>query len=288
MKRFGSVSIAIVGLIAVVGSTPVLAADLARPVYKAPVAPPPPPVATWQGFYAGAHVGYGWDPASATFNPSTYATTILGPLGGPFVDTGPDSGPIALKVHPKGWLGGAQFGYNWQQQSLVLGAEVDISGSDIKGSTSAPFFVNGTEGGDQAGFTGNVGLQQKLDYFGTVRGRIGWADDTLLLYATGGLAWGHVSTTFNTFGITQNFVGQFTPAQLAALQNGGFASASSVRVGYAVGAGGEWMVARNWSVKAEYLFVQLNDSDTLVIPGGVANGKLSVNIARVGFNYFFR
>jgi outer membrane immunogenic protein len=284
MKKFG------LALLAVVGCTPVLAADLPPPqpmVYKAP----PPmivPVATWQGFYVGGNVGYGWDPASATFNPSTYATTILGPLGGPFVDTGPDSGPIALSVAPKGWLGGAQFGYNWQRQSLVLGAEADIMGANIKGSTSAPFFVNGTEGGDDAGFSGNVGLQQKLDYFGTLRGRLGWANDTLLLYGTGGLAWGHVTTTFNTFGITQTALGGFTPAQLAALQSGGFASASDIRWGYAVGAGFEWMIARNWSVRGEYLYVNLGGGDTLVIPGGVANSNLSVNVARVGFNYFLR
>ena len=283
MKKFGFV------LIAIIGSTPAMATDLPRPqmAYKAPVVAPAP-VSTWEGFYVGGHVGYGWDPANATFSPSTYATAILGPLGGPFVDTGPDSGPIALAVHPKGWLGGAQFGYNWQRQSLVLGAEADISGSNIRGSTSAPFFVNGTEGGDLAGFTGNVGLQQKLDYFGTIRGRLGWANDTLLLYATGGLAWGHVTTTFNTFGITENTPGMFTAAQLAALQNGGYASASDIRWGYAVGTGFEWMVARNWSVKGEYLFVNLGGHDTLVIPGGVANSDLSVNIARVGFNYFIR
>lgn len=255
------------------------------PIYKAPALVP---VTSWEGFYAGGNVGYGWDPASATFNPSTYATTLLGPLGGPWVDTGPDSGPVALSVHPKGWLGGGQLGYNWQQNTLVYGLEADFDWSGMKASASAPFFVNGTEGGDIAGFTGNVGLQQKLDYFGTVRGRLGWAKDALLLYGTGGLAWGHVKTTFNTFGVTQNAPGQFTAAQLAAIQNGGNAQSSGLRAGFAVGAGFEWMVAHNWSVKAEYLYLDLMGSDTLTIPGGTASaGNLSVQVARVGFNYLF-
>ena len=114
------------------------AADLPMkaPVYnKAPVMAP---VTDWAGFYIGGNVGYGWDPANATFNPSLYATTLLGPLGGPFVDTGPDSGPVALRVAPKGWLGGGQFGYNWQQNALVYGLEADFDFSGMKASASAP------------------------------------------------------------------------------------------------------------------------------------------------------
>jgi outer membrane immunogenic protein len=262
-------------------STPVWAADLPlptpQPVYKAPVVAPLP---TWEGFYVGGHVGYGWDPANASFNPATFSTSILGPN----FDDISDSGPTNLAVHPQGWLGGGQLGYNWQRGALVYGAEADISWANITGSTSAPFFVNGTLGGDDADFKGNVGLQQKLDYFGTVRGRAGWANNTLFLYGTGGFAWGHVSTTFDTFGITAP-PGQFSAQELAALQTS--ATSSDIRVGFAVGAGLEWLVARNWSVKAEYLFVDLSNS-TLVIPGGVAHSDPEVQVARVGFNYFIR
>jgi outer membrane immunogenic protein len=83
-----------------------------------------------------------WDPATATFNPATYATAALASAG-PFVVTG-SSGPIALSVHPQGWLAGGQAGYNWQQNALVYGVEADIDWSNIRGSTSAPFSVNGT------------------------------------------------------------------------------------------------------------------------------------------------
>jgi len=272
----------------IICSSPAWAADLPspQPIYKAPVMAP---ASTWEGFYVGGHVGYGWDPAHAIFNPSTYATTILAPLGGPWVDTGPDTGPINLTVNPKGWLGGVQFGYNWQRRSFVFGGEADFSWADIKDSTSAPFTVTGTEAGDLASFTGNVGLQQKLDYFGTIRGRLGWTpDNALLLFGTAGLAWGHVTTTFDTFGITAP-AGDFTPQQLAALQNGGYATASDLRWGYAVGGGLEWMFAHNWSVKGEYLYVNLGSgSDALVIPGGIAHSDLSVQVARIGVNYFIR
>jgi outer membrane immunogenic protein len=257
-----------------------------------PVKAPPAPVASaysWTGFYIGGNIGYGWDPASATFNPATYATTILEPLtAGTYVVTGA-SGPVSLSVNPQGVLGGIQAGYNWQKGSTVYGLEADFEGAGIKASSSAPFFVNGTIGGDLANFAGNVGLSQKLDYFGTVRGRLGWANDSTLLYGTGGLAWGHVTTTLNTFGIAEVPPSlALTPAQLAALQV--ISSSSDLRLGFAVGAGIEWIVVRNWSVRAEYLFVDLGGSGgTLGIPGGSGTWNwLPVQIARVGFNYRFQ
>ncbi|WP_158814130.1 outer membrane protein [Methylocapsa sp. S129] len=249
------------------------------------------PATNWGGFYIGGNVGYGWDPASAAFDPASLAKTVLtGPLG-PYTISG-SSGPQSLSVHPQGWLGGAQVGYNWQQNALVFGLEADIDWSGMKGATSAPFFVNGvtapTLRGDLADFTGNVGLQQKVDYFGTFRGRLGWANDALLLYGTGGFAWGHVNTSFNTFNIANAPAtpGGLSAAQLAGLQVG--ASSSSIRPGFAVGAGLEWKVAQNWSVKAEYLYIDLLGGDTLTIPGGTAKaGNTSVQVARVGLNYFF-
>jgi outer membrane immunogenic protein len=249
-------------------------------------APPMPyiaPVTNWGGFYIGANGGYGWDPANATFDPATYATSALATTG-PFKVTGA-SPTQYLSVHPQGWLGGGQIGYNWQQANWVYGLEADIDWSGMKGSTSAPFFVNGTIGGDIANFTGNVGLEQKVDYFGTARGRLGWANDSMLFFGTGGLAWGQVKTSFNTFGIATT-PGDLTTAQLAALRVG--ASASNLRPGFAVGGGVEWKVAPHWSVKAEYLFVDLLGGETLSIPGGSAKaGSVPVQVARVGVNYFF-
>lgn len=277
------------GLIAVVSTVALSqiasAADMPvkAPVYKAPVVK----VINWQGFYVGGHVGYGWDPADATFNPVTYVTSVV-----PTFTPTSNSGPVNLSVSPKGALGGLQLGYNWQQNSLVYGLEADFSWAGIKGSSSAPWFVNGNNAaGYPGGITGNVGLDQKLDYFGTLRGRLGWANDALLLYATGGLAWGHVKTTFsnNNVLVSQPLaIIPLTPTQVAALQAGGSASSSSVRWGYAVGGGLEWMFSHNWSARAEYLFIDLRGSDTLTIVGGSASaGNMSVQVARFGLNYLF-
>jgi opacity protein-like surface antigen len=132
-----------------------------------------------------------------------------------------------------------------------------------------------------------VALSQKVDYFGTLRGRVGWDFNSVLLYATGGLAWGHVTTTFGTSGFATSFPFNFGPAQLAALTASHEATESGVRVGYAVGAGTEWMFARNWSLKGEYMFLGFANGDTLTIPGGSANTNLSVHTVRGGINYHF-
>jgi len=276
MRRLSLALIAAVSTVALTQIASATDLSVKAPVYKAPVT-------NWEGFYVGGHVGYGWDPADATFDPVTYVTTV-----DPAFTATSSSGPVNLSVAPEGWLGGVQLGYNWQQNFWVYGLEADFSWSDIKDSDSAPWFVNGTLFNRGAGnVTGIVSLEQKLDYFGTVRGRLGWANNALLLYGTGGLAWGHVVTTFRNYDI--NAVGGlFTAAEIAALQAGGHASASDIRWGFTVGAGLEWMFAPHWSAKAEYLFVDLLGSDTLSIIGGVATaGDLRLNVVRVGVNYLF-
>lgn len=243
------------------------------------------PAASWEGFYIGGHGGYGWDPAKATFNPVTYVKSAV-----PGITITGSSGPVNLSVDPEGWLGGVQFGYNWQRNVWVYGLAADFSWSDIEDSASAPWFVNSVPVRLPVNISGIVGLEQKLDYFGTLRGRFGWANNSLLLYATGGAAWGHVKTTFSNSNITLSGAGVagLTPAQVAALRAGGYASTSRIRWGFVAGAGFEWMFAQDWSLKAEYLYMDLLGSDTLAITGGVATaGDMSVHIARVGVNYLF-
>jgi outer membrane immunogenic protein len=284
-------SIAIIAAASAIATTTIAAAadlPLKEPVSEAPVVAP---VTSWEGFYFGGHVGYGWDPADGTFNPVTYVTSAVPPL---FINS--SSGPVNLSVDPEGWLGGVQIGYNWQRDSWVYGLEADFSWSDIEDSDSAPWFVNSSVGAAGAqglalNITGIVRLKQKLDYFGTFRGRIGWlANNSLLLYATGGGAWGHVKTEFSNSDISLSGagVGGLTAAQRAALTAGGYDSASDIRWGFSVGGGAEWMFAQNWSVKAEYLFVDLLGSDTLNIVGGTATaGDMEVHTARLGVNWHF-
>jgi len=264
--------IAFIGMLAF---GPALAADMA---VKAPL-PPAPAAGNWSGFYIGANGGYAWDPSTVFFDPGVFATTVLAPG---FV-VASSSRPFALSVHPQGALGGGHVGYNWQAGVWVYGFEADFDGANIKGSAAAPFSVVGTNFGDAANITGNLGLTQKIDYFGTARGRFGWADNAALFYVTGGVGWAHVKTTVNTFGITSFGL---TPAQAAALLVS--ASSSDVRAGLALGAGVEWAIAQNLSLRAEYLFIDLASGGSLTIPGGSASfNYLPVQVARVGLSFLF-
>ncbi len=148
------------------------AADLGRPVYKAPPPlSPPPPVYSWTGFYVGGNIGYGWattDPGSISFYEpaSVFVASIPG---------------ISDKLN--GAIGGGQIGYNFQFNNFVLGAEGDFSGTGISGSVTDSVH----------GYT----AETKIDWLATVRGRAGVAFDRTLVYATGGVAIASVKTTLN-------------------------------------------------------------------------------------------
>jgi outer membrane immunogenic protein len=130
--------------------------------------------------------------------------------------------------------------------------------------------------------------EQNLSWFGTVRGRMGvTVTPELLLYGTGGLAYGHVDASANSSASVPGI--QF---QLQAP-----ASASRTKVGWTAGAGAEWMFARNWSAKLEYLYIDLGSdsaiagatlNQVLVPPNAVGyTWRTRENIARVGVNYHF-
>lgn len=130
------------------------AADLSRPIYKAP--PPlyaPAPVYSWTGFYAGVHAGYGWSQFSSV-DPVAGATT----------------------TNTKGWLGGLQLGYNYQMGAFVIGAEGDYSWANVKQTINNPLGTGGS-------------ATLKNDYFATAALRLGYAMDRTLIYAKGGGAW---------------------------------------------------------------------------------------------------
>jgi outer membrane immunogenic protein len=264
----------LLSLIAAIGAGPAFAADMA---IKAP-----PPVAVsapynWAGFYLGANGGYGWDPTNVSFNPGTFGAIVFAPG---FIPT--SGAPVGLSVHPKGWLGGVHAGYNWQAGTWIYGLEADVDAANMNGSTAAPFSVVGTEFGDAAAISGNLGLTQKIDSLGTIRTRIGWTADKLLFYVTGGAGWAHVKTTLNTFGVTAF---GFNPgaANLATLT----ASSSEVRWGPAAGAGVELAIAQNWIAGVEYLFIDISGSPSLAFPGASLSGNLPIQLARARLSYLF-
>ena len=184
-----------------------------------------------------------------------------------------------------GIIGGGQIGYNWQVQNWVWGLEADIQGSDQKGRRDflCPTGVCTPPFGVIAVFPGPavpVALDQKLEWFGTVRGRVGvLATPQVLFYATGGLAYGEVNTS-------------------ATIGAGAFGfNAHDTRVGYTVGAGVEGALGGNWTAKLEYLYMDLgrtSGSFLTTIPalgGGVLSynysSRITDNIVRVGVNYKF-
>jgi len=159
MKR----TLAVLGVFAAASVTPALAADLSRPVYKAP--PPiaaPVPLYSWSGFYIGGNAGAGWSGHDGeTFSvPGVVAPFSFG------------SG------HKTGFVGGGQIGYNWQfAPNWLIGIEGDISAADINSSGTA------TIGGAA------VSMSRDLNWLSSVRGRVGYTWDRFLLYFTGGGAW---------------------------------------------------------------------------------------------------
>jgi outer membrane immunogenic protein len=246
------------------------AADMAPRMYsKAPA--PAAIVYEWTGFYIGGNVGYSWGRSSNTETISNTAT-------GAVLATANSSNDV------NGVIGGGQIGYNWQAQNWVFGLEADIQGSDERGSTS---FLCVACGDGPRDITSIV--TQKLNWFGTARGRVGvLVSPTILLYGTGGLAYGEVDTGGSIGG----------PTLLTPLATVVFPGTSSTRLGWTAGAGVEGRIGGNWSAKLEYLYMDLGTVssgpiattvlDTLRRPVSVAySSRFTDNILRVGLNYRF-
>jgi outer membrane immunogenic protein len=223
------------------------AADMAvkAPYLKAPVAM----VYDWTGFYVGvnAGVGIGRD-----------YTRLAIPGGGSFE---------ATYLNPQGALGGGQIGYNWQVPNsffggLVFGVEADIQGTDMRDSFTCLL-------GCLAGLNANI--NQRLDWFGTVRGRVGIATGPVLTYVTAGWAYGNVKTTLTeTIGTTAAF------------------SSNQNRGGWTWGSGVEASLGGNWTGKIEYLWFTLGDRLDLFTLNGFPQAMstdIREQIFRVGLNY---
>jgi outer membrane immunogenic protein len=271
--------------------TPTFAADMA---VKAPP-PAPAPLYSWMGWYAGLNAGYGWN---KQIDNSATEPFCLGPVLPAFCSAFLIAVPGQFNTHPSGFIGGGQIGYNYQYApDWVAGVETDFQGADIKGSASVANTVSPTGFPLDPVTLAGTG-SQRLDWFGTLRARVGWtAASPFLIYATGGLAYGKAETNVSFFNmaIGGNAVAGFNAPPTAA-------SNSSTLVGWTVGGGLEWMFAPRWSVKGEYLYydlgnVTLNQTQFLStpvpqFPVGAALAIQSVahyqgNIVRVGLNYQF-
>ena len=243
------------------------------------------------GFYVGANGGYGWNGTSLSSAPGDQNTAYV-VLGQPNVASS------SASFDSKGWLGGAQAGYNWHlDRRWVAGIEADFDWSDIGGDGSAPTVI----------FLGNnpatLTASQKLEWFGTLRARIGYlATPDLLLFATGGLAYGKVSGSASIAlppGVA-NSQGNFGTAYACGGVYGDstcFAgSGSRTSAGWTAGAGAEYRFTQHATVKLEYLYVNLG-SNTFALPAAHplssspsivnASGEAAFNLVRAGLNYRF-
>jgi outer membrane immunogenic protein len=255
------------------------AADLPRRAAPPPIFTPVP-VFTWTGFYAGFNAGYAFD-ASSRNTGSTFAV--------PFPFAAPGTVAVFRDRNQEGFTGGGQIGYNWQLtpgSGVVIGFEADAQYLDF-GRNRNSAFINGALA---PGFfvTDPRGLSS-LDFFGTVRGRLGYAFDRVLFYGTGGFAYGSGSAD-------RSF--------------GGFAGNDSFRTGWTVGGGIEYALPTDsWlnffrssavTVKVEGLYVNLDRNtrnqgafvidavnNVPVVFSGIGRRSDEFAVIRAGLNYKF-
>jgi outer membrane immunogenic protein len=264
MKRL----FALIGLLAMLPAS-VMAADLPLPVKF-----PPQPALSWTGFYVGGNAGGAW-------GSERVSQTFVAP-GFQAVDVAAVASAASPQFRSANGTVGAQAGYNYQMGNWVVGGEVDFEYLGLRGSSNGAFpfpstLPGGAIGPPTAFF--NAATSVSADWLFTVRPRIGWAVNNWLLYATGGLAVGR-----------ENF-SQSIALLAPFVENAGF---GTTRAGWVVGGGAEYAIAPHWSIKGEYLHVDLgtvNTAGTLTppFPGLTLTGsvRLTVEIARGGINYRF-
>lgn len=262
-----------------------LAADLPRRAAPPPFVAPLP--FSWTGFYAGVQAGYAFS------DRQTVRTGEVDDSGADLFISRIGAGAIGMKQ--QGFVAGGQAGYNFQAtpgSGFVIGIETDIAYTDLEKTAqrSGPLF--GAAGGSLVTQT----TRQSLDVLGTVRGRIGYAFDRILVYGTGGLAYGNVRTeTGATF--------QVPGIPTLDLYAG---SVERIETGYAYGGGVEWALPTDSllnvfnssavTLKVEYLRYDLGRRNVNLINASgnprptvdaVSRFRSEGNIVRVGLNYKF-
>jgi outer membrane immunogenic protein len=226
------------GALALILAAPANAADLGYPVKASPLVR----VFSWTGFYVGADIGYAWGRDSTT-EYFTATNTLTG---------------LKWDYDLKGVTGGLFAGGNYQTGPLVLGVEADIELADIKGGFNDPAL----------GGAGNT----RIDWQGSVRGRLGFAADKALFYGTGGLAYANISHTYNN------------------LVAGTAETTAGVRTGWTAGAGVEMAVTQNILVRAEYRYTDFGKyrfDSVVTFPGLTGQQEPTFSTVRVGAAYKF-
>jgi outer membrane immunogenic protein len=212
------------------------------------------PVADWRGFYVGGNAG-----GILGRSPSNYNNTFAGAAN--INET--------FELMPRGYLGGAEAGYNWQLANWVWGIEADVQGTTAEDKDACVTYC-GT-------FFTSIAYKQTLPWFATARARLGYSFGSTLLYATGGFAYGETRTaiTSSVPAISENTI-------------------THTKGGYTVGAGIETpldLLGPNWTAKTEYRYMDLgHSSDVYTLAGGGTQFFASHTVAHIftaGINYHF-
>lgn len=221
------------------------AADLSlAPIYKTPAAPTP---YDWTGFYAGGHIGGAWDRRDGS---------VFDAATGVFLTSG--------SAQSSNLTGGGQVGFNYAlSRNWIAGLEADISAADLQSSA-----IGATAFGEP---------DNKINAFGTVRGRFGYAWNNVWLYGTGGFAWAHEQLARTQQIGTVNLA---TP--------GTQESASGIGTGWVAGGGIEWGITPNWVARLEYLHLDLgSQSVTFPLAAQRVDATSTIDTVRLGLNYKF-
>lgn len=212
---------------------PAMAADL--PYSQGPAPYEPVPAFTWTGLYLGGQIGYAWS-----------RDTLSGwGLGYAF---------SGVNYEPNGIVGGAHAGYNFQFNQFVLGLEGDVEGTGVSKSYG----------------WGAVTYGSQIPVQGSIRGRLGFALDRALFYATGGAAFAGVTNTYQSFF--------------------GYNSIGRSLAGWTLGGGLEYAINNNWSIRAEYRYADFGtttDYPFAAVPAGAVSRHITENAVRAGFSYRF-
>jgi iron complex outermembrane recepter protein len=248
------------------------AADARAPLLlKAPM----PAAWTWTGLYVGGTIGYsaGKSNTDTAFSDPVSEAELFATSRSRRLD---------------GAIGGAQAGYNWLAGVLLVGVEGDLNYSGQRAKFNAvcpgdicnPDFIGVV---DDPSVIARFEQGQKLEWFATLRGRLGVvATPDAIAYVTGGLAVGEVMTAGTVFG----FDGDGNPVNT-------IVSSHNTKAGLAVGGGIEGRLAGNWTAKIEYLYLDLGTVTVIPAPAlnsttALAfNSRITDNILRVGVNYKF-
>jgi outer membrane immunogenic protein len=264
MKKF-----ILAAVLAGIGSTAALAADIGAPVPQVPAQ-----VYNWTGFYVGGDVGVAGVRHNFTSNFSQQESDPT------FANNAQDN-PFS----PTPLIGGGHAGFNWQfAPNLVAGVE-----GDWQSVRSRQSFCRQTDISSVACLDGpgnNLGFGSaggEFNWVATARGRVGWATGPLMIYGTGGAAFTEVKSSlglscFDGCGDNGNPVSASV-------------SSSTQKTGWVIGAGVEWMFAQNWTVRGEYQHIDLGSVTSSLTPdcncGFTATQKVNLDILRAGVSFKF-